>query len=318
MTNIIYTIEPFSDEQQARIECALDCNFVLIPRDHFEEYENHDSIEILVCRDRDNIEGIVNLCNNLQMMFVISAGVEKLPFELLRDRNIIVANAKGVNAKVIATFVTSYITGFTANIFENYENQKKHYWKYYQIVERINEKTLLIVGTGHIGCEIAKYAKAMDMRVVGIRRSASNALPNFDEVDTYHNIEKYIPQADFIVICCPLTSETRNIFDSAKIALMQPSCVFMNVARSGLVDMSALRDAMLDNKIKAAVIDVYPKEPIAQDDEWWDVPNVYVTPHSSGRTPNYKEDVIVPLIENISAYLQQREVPNKVDLINQY
>ena len=318
MKNIIYTIEPFTDEQQVRIEDGLECKFVYIPREDFNKYENHDLIKILVCRDRDNIEEILQLCKNLKMMFIISAGVEKLPFALLRERNIIVANAKGVNAKVIATFVMSYITSFAANTFENLDNQKKHYWKYYQIVERMCEKTLLIVGTGHIGCEIAKYAKAMDMKVIGIKRSATKALANFDEIDTYINIEKYIPQADFIVLCCPLTTETRNLFDAHKLGLMNPACVFMNVARSGLVDMQALYETMCGEKIKAAVIDVFPKEPIAEDDKWWDVPNVIVTPHSSGRTPNYKEDVVAPLIENIAAYLQQREIPNKVNLINQY
>ena len=315
----IYTIEPFSDLQIEQIQNALECHVQYIPRENFNSFNDIDNIEILICRDRDAIVDIVNACSNLKMMFVISAGVEKLPFDLLRERNIIVANAKGVNAKVIATYVMSYITSFAANSFENLENQKKHYWKYYQTVERINEKSLLIVGTGHIGSEIAKYAKAMGLNVIGIRRSPNNSsLPNFDEIDTYHNIEKYIPAADFIVLCCPLTAETRNLFDSQRIGLIKSTCVFMNVARSGLVDMDALYETMCSSKIKAAVIDVFPKEPISENDRWWSTPNVIVTPHSSGRTPNYKEDVLKPLIENIFAYLQGQDIPNRVDLINQY
>ncbi len=315
----IHTVEPFSDEQYKRIEQELNCSVEYIQRDLFNVYPFHENIKILICRDRDAIDGMVSQCPNLRMMFIVSAGVEKLPFDILRERSIIVTSAKGVNAKVISTYVMSYITGFEANTFENIENQKMHYWKKYQFVNRIYEKKLLLVGTGHIGQEIAKYAKAMNMYVMGIRRNPDNeSLMSFDLVDSYLSIDKYIPQADYIVVCCPLTNETRNLFNDSRLRLMKQAGVFINVARSGLVDMNVLCQLLRLERIKAAVLDVFPDEPLSQDDGLWNEPKLFITPHSSGRTPNYMDDVIEPLVDNISAYLHNRYIPNKVNLINQY
>lgn len=319
ISKVIHTVEPFSIEQCKRIEQEITCSLEYIHRDLFDEYAFHDNIKILICRDRDAIDVIVRLCPNLRMIFIISSGVEKLPFDILRERGIIVASAKGVNAKVISTYVMSYITSFEANTFENIENQKKHFWKKYQFVNRIYEKKLLLVGTGHIGQEIAKSAKTMNMTVMGIRKHQSNeGLLNFDMVDSYFNIDKYIPQADYIVVCCPLTEETRNLFSDSRLKQMKQLGVFINVARSGLVDINALCQLLRAERIKAAVLDVFPDEPLSQHDGLWDEPNLFITPHSSGRTPNYIDDVIEPLVENISAYIHNKNIPNAVNLINRY
>lgn len=314
---LIYTIEPLTECQKKCIESALGRGVCYIPREEFDSLGIYDGLEILICRDRDNISEIVNLCPNLKLLFVISAGVEKLPFELLRYKKIKVAHAKGVNANVISQYVMAYILSFASNVFENMTNQTNHYWKPYQTVEPLNSKILLVIGTGNIGKMVAKHAKNFGMTVLGIRREMKEPLAEFDNIDDFTHIENYIQVADYIVIACPLTKETNLLLHSQRIRMLKRGSVIINVARAGICDYKAIAEQCAEGQI-SAVLDVHSTEPLQENDNFWNTPNMIITPHAAGRMPHYIDHVIPQLISNIEAFLRGESMTDEVDLGKEY
>ena len=317
-TKIAYSIEPFGKELIERFQSAVGIDFVCLDRSSFfEQKELHSSIEILLCRDRDDISKILDVCNNLKFMFIMSAGVEKLPFGKLRNRNVVVANIGGLNAPIMSEYAMSYILSTSTRMIENYENQKKHIWKKYQNVIPLTQKNLLIVGTGHIGKLIAKKAKSFDMNVVGIKKHISS-VDFFDKIYGLKDLDYCLSFADFVVVCTPLTELTKGIFNKDRFSSMKEDAVFINISRGGLVCQDDLVDALKSGTIKSAVLDVFEKEPLEYDSPLWDIPNLIVTPHCSGRLPNFMSGVIDFFIENTKAFIGSQSLPNKVNLDEGY
>ena len=314
---IIYSLEPLSDEQITRIESRTQSKVECIDRAQLGNYPKLSSIEFLVCRDRDNILDVLSSCPSLKYMYIISAGVDRLPFEELKSRNIIVTHAKGINAEIICQYVMAYILSDSARVFENLENQAHCYWKKYQAVEPLITKKLLIIGTGNIGTRIGSVAKKFNIQCIGIRNSISEKLSDFDIVDTSNNIDLYISSADYIVISCPLTQLSTNMMNGDRIRHMKQGGMLINVSRAGIVDYDALIKECSKGRIRA-VLDVFPEEPLLPNNPLWGVPNIIITPHSAGRMPNYKDYAINNFVENIILYLGESIIKDEVNLDKQY
>lgn len=314
---IIYSIEPLSIEQIARIESRTQCKVECLDREQLSKFPQLSNVETLVCRDRDDILNILSLCTSLKFMYIISAGVDKLPFEELKNRKIIVTHAKGINAEIICQYVMAYILSDSARVFENLENQVHCYWKKFQVVEPLNTKKLLIIGTGNIGTRIGSVAKKFKIQCIGIRNSSSEQLSDFDIVDTSNNIDLYLSSADYIVIACPLTQLSANMMNGDRIRHMKQGGMLINVSRAGIVDYNALIKECVEGHIRA-VLDVFPEEPLLPNDPLWMIPNIFLTPHSAGRMPNYKDYAINQFIENILLYKETGIIKDEVDLDKQY
>lgn len=314
MKRVVYSIEQISEESVARLKKMLDCEFRYIDRnDFFQEKEVHKDITVLICRDRDKVSEIVDLCPNLKMLSIVSTGVEKLPFEKLKKRNIVVSNTGGLNAPIMSEYAMAYILSQSARVCENLLNQTKHVWKKFQCVDTLEGKTLLIVGAGRTGRLLAKKAKAFGMYVIGIKRTFSE-LKNFDIVDNLDNINSCLNKADYVVVTMPLTPDTKYLFDANRFKQMKEGSVFINISRAGLVKQEDLLDALKNGSIKSAVLDVFDAEPVSASSELWDVNNLYITPHSSGRLPNFKEEAAQYCMENIRAFWNNSPLPNMVNL----
>ena len=156
--------------------------------------------------------------------------------------------------------------------------------------------TVGIIGYGHIGAAVAKRSLAFDMRVIGTaRRARDGAAPDgLDWLGTSEDIPKLLAESDFVVVACPLTLETEGLIDQAALATMKPDAVLINVGRGAVCDEAALFDALSTGQIGGAVLDVWWNQPSADDPRvpgWKDeahpfheLPNVFITPHSSGWT----------------------------------
>jgi phosphoglycerate dehydrogenase-like enzyme len=153
----------------------------------------------------------------------------------------------------------------------------------------IRGQTLLLIGVGAVGRVFAGYARSFGLKVVGVRRSPLTPDDPVDELHPPERLRELLPRADWIVLTCPLTSETRNLIDRVAFKLMRKGARLVNIARGEIVDEEALIDALRSGHLGGAHLDAHRQEPLPPDSPLWDLPNVIVTPHNaSASTGNEK------------------------------
>jgi phosphoglycerate dehydrogenase-like enzyme len=181
----------------------------------------------------------------------------------------------------------------------------------------IEGKTAFVVGAGGIGREVGRLCAAVGMRVVGTRRHPeADALlpPGFMEMGGHADLDRYLPESDFVIICCHWTPETTRLFDAKRFAAMKQGSVLVNVARGEIVDEDALADALERDHLRGAVLDVYvgefEREPPKR---LWSNPKVLITPHISNNSDQDRHGAIGVFCENLRAYLDGQPLRNVID-----
>lgn len=311
----ICSLEPLSEYAIKNIQSEIDCNINIIPRS--ERLEGHDNSKILICRDRDDWTGIFDAFPNLRFVFIVSVGVEKLPFYELQRKNITVANPGGINAGIMSEYAMSGILGHSTRLKENIINQSQCYWKKFQCVDSLEGKKLLIVGAGRTGKLLAQKAKAFSMVTIGVKRQKTE-LGCFDSIISLDELDESLSYADYVVCTIPLTSATFHLFGFKQFSLMKRNSFFINLSRGNLIIQEDLIKALKSNLISGAMLDVFSKEPLDKDDELWKIPNLIITPHSSGRLENFIDKTVPYIIDNVKGFLNNGNIPNLINLKNGY
>jgi phosphoglycerate dehydrogenase-like enzyme len=168
---------------------------------------------------------------------------------------------------------------------------------------------------GHIGGEVARLAKAFGCRVLATRRSVSEraAGEGVDELLPASALPYLLAQSDFVVLCVPLTGETRHLIGEAELRAMKPTAVLINIARGAVVDEAALVRALKEGWIAGAGLDVFEQEPLPEDSALWSLENVILTPHISGGTEIYNQRATGIFCENLRRYLAGEPLMNLAD-----
>lgn len=241
-----------------------------------------------------------------QLAFIqsISAGTDQYSREILGAAGIRVASAQGVNERAVAEHAIGLILAVARKLPMAFANQAAHKWRglISEIAQREDElggKTLVIVGMGRIGSRLAQLAKAFDMRVIGVKRDPAKGGQAADLTVPQSQLLEVLPQADFVALTCPLNPSTQDLIDAKALAAMKPTAALVNVARGKVVDEPALIEAMRSGAIAAAALDCVWEEPLPPASSLWDLPNVFITPHSAGETQKYEDNVIDLLLENL-------------------
>ncbi|WP_193758061.1 D-2-hydroxyacid dehydrogenase [Pseudacidovorax intermedius] len=156
----------------------------------------------------------------------------------------------------------------------------------------------VVVGMGGIGTHVARLLSALDVRVTGVRRAAAPAT-HFDHVVGFDALGTVLPQADWVVLACPLTDETRGLFNAARLAAMKPGARLINVVRGEIVDEDALADALPAGTLAGAYMDVFAVEPPPSASPLWDVPHLLISPHSAGNSTQHQRNVIEMFRDNL-------------------
>ena len=247
---------------------------------------------------------LVELGEKLRFIQSIGAGTDQFPREALAARSIRLASAAGVNANAVSEHAMALILALARRLPEARDNQTKRFWRgmigdLTQREDELGGKTLVVVGIGRIGGRLAQLGKAFGMRVIGIRRDPAAGPNGADEVHGLAGLRQVLPQADFVALTCPLTTETTGLINAAALAAMKPSAYLVNVARGRVVDELAVSVALRDGRIAGAGIDVIYEEPLADDSPLWRMPNVLITPHTAGETRRYEDNVIAILRDNL-------------------
>jgi phosphoglycerate dehydrogenase-like enzyme len=230
-----------------------------------------------------------------------SAGVDNLPLEELASSNVEVTSANGVHAFPISETIFAMMLGLTRKIHTYVRNQQTKTWHHAGLSLELHSKTIGVIGTGAIGKETAKLAKAFGMIVLGVRQSGRTE-PFFDEMFKVDHLTEILPRCDYVVLTLPLTNDTRHLFGADQINAMKTSSFFINIGIGEVIVENALIQALQEKKIAGAGLDVFEKEPLDPHNPLWEMENVILTPHTAGATEHYNkrliEDIFLPNLKN--------------------
>jgi phosphoglycerate dehydrogenase-like enzyme len=277
----------------------------------FFEVRNRDDLDariagadVLVCSGlwRNDLP---KLSPRLRFVQSASAGTDQYDRDVLRAAGIRLASAQGCNANAVSEHAIALMLGILRRVPEARDNQAKRFWRgmmgdFAKREDEAGGKTVIVVGTGRIGGRIARICKALDMQVIGVRRDPSAGANGADEVHSFTNLPALLPRADFVVLACPLTDETRGLIGASAFAAMKPTAQLVNVARGRVVDEAALIAALQAGRIAGAALDVTVDEPLPEASPLWTMPNVLVTPHTGGETHKYEDNVLDMMMENLN------------------
>ena len=245
----------------------------------------------------------------LKWLQVMGAGVDwALVPEL--PRSVQVTRAPGVFGPWMAEYVLGWCSWVTQRMKVYRDAQRQRRWDDHVLPDRLGGKTMTIVGLGDIGRDIARMARGLGMRVLGVSRRG-RPVREAARVYPVAAMARALREADFVVLLLPLTAETRGIIGSDALAVMKSTAWLINIARGAVVNEPALLEALEQKRIAGAVLDVFDREPLPPSHPLWRMDNVVVTPHISGpSTP----DAIAPVFnDNLARYLAGRSLRHVVD-----
>jgi phosphoglycerate dehydrogenase-like enzyme len=260
----------------------------------------------------------VDRAPRLKWVHTSAVAVETLALAELFARNIIVSNSRGVQATPIAEHVFAVLLALVKQLPLVLEHQRAQRWAQNQLIgdrlpRLLRRQTLVLIGVGTIGAEVALLADAFGMHVIGVRRRGTDPLPGVHEMRTYRELDTILAQADVLVIAAPLTAETENLIGAPEFARMKRGAILINVGRARIVDHVALRHALQSGQLGGASLDVFHQEPLPSDDPLWTTPNVILTPHTSGFRQGHWDEVIDLFADNLRRFLRGEAIRFRVD-----
>ena len=257
---------------------------------------------------------VLEAAPQLRWIHTASAGVDNVLTPVLMERDIVLTNSAGAHAIPISEFVLAMMIAQTKRLRELAAFNAHTAWSEGRelALGELSGTTLLIIGLGNIGREVAKRAAAFGMRVVGSRRhpAASEGVTQVVGEDGWRDM---LPEADYIAICAPLTPATKGMIDQAAFAQMKPNAYIINIARGQIIETDALLAALHSGSIAGAALDALPEEPLPPEHPLWQAPNVWITPHISWSSPHTNNRAIDYFYENLRRFVANQPLLNVVD-----
>ena len=262
--------------------------------------------------------------SKLKWIHSTAAGVAQLMYPELRDSGILVTNPSGIFSVPMAEHTMGLLLALARNFPDSVRHQDHAHWSQQELWDKpqhlteINAKVLLIVGYGSIGREVAKRARAFEMRVWGVTRSGEGDRTHAEKIFAAAKLREALPEADYVLIAAPETAETRHLMGATEIAKMKRGARLINVGRGSLLDEAALLRALESGALGGAAIDVAKLEPLPAESPLWKVPNLLITPHTSGVSDRLWDRQAGVLLELLERWFDGRELFNRVDFARGY
>ncbi|MBI2846422.1 MAG: D-2-hydroxyacid dehydrogenase [Chloroflexi bacterium] len=263
---------------------------------------------------------LLSIAPKLRWIHLRIAGADRWEKTGLLDSNIVFTTSRGTPSINIAEFIVMTMLMFAKRAPEYFKGRKDHRWELLHLSE-LHGKTVGIVGLGGVGNQTAKLCKAMGMRILAIRRSAQRTEENVQGVDVLlppQELHQLLSPSDYVVITCPLTPETYHLIGEREFQVMKPTAYVINTSRGPIIDEQALIKALKNGVIAGAGLDVFEKEPLPPESELWEMPNVILTPHVSGDSKGRWDRVVSLFCENLTRYIQGKELLNIYDKAKRY
>ncbi len=235
-------------------------------------------------------------------------GIDHAPTATLRAE--IVTTARGAGAIPIAEYVMASLLASSRDFPRHWLREAPERWNF-QRTSALYGQNLAVLGFGGIGRRVATLAEAFNMNVIATRRHESQGRDG--HVTLVRTISELVANADHLVLCAPLTSETRHIINDDVLHLVRPGVHLVNIARGGLVDQDALRHALDEGRVRRASLDVTDPEPLPEGHWLYSHPQVFLTPHSSWTGTPFFSGAIDIFADNLARYLANEPLEGVID-----
>ncbi len=288
--------------------------------------EARGDLQLLVCEDRDSIEkavpeadiifagstfplDVLDRAKKLKWIQSMGAGVENFLRAGLIPPDVVLTKVRDVFGTIMSEYVTAYIYAVTQKMATVFENKRNKRWSVY-LVDSIRRKTVGVMGLGSIGATVAYRLHSTGAKMIGFDGQERN-LPFLARMYGPTELDSFLKEVDFLVLCLPHTKGTEGILGARELALMKNTAYLINIARGPLVEEQALLDALKNGVIAGAVLDVFNEEPLPESHPFWDLENVVITPHISG--PSIPEEITEIFLRNLERFEQGAELEGIVD-----
>ncbi len=295
----VVTLMRLRDQEERLKETFPNIEFTFYKHPDVADEKVLEKADVLVSYHTEVNETFLDKCKNIKLIAWFATGVNQLPLEYIRDRNIKLTNARGVHAIQIAEFIFAYILNDIKVFKQSYESQKRKEFNHKLNPESINDKTILFIGTGKIPQRTAEVAKAFNMKVIGINTTGHEA-PGFDEVYSIEERRQVYKKADFVVNVLPETEDTIHLLKTEDFKQMKDSTHFINVGRGSVVSEAVLIEALENKEIRYASLDVFEEEPLSSTSQLYDLDNVFITAHITGNDKNNIKRSTDILVKNLN------------------
>jgi phosphoglycerate dehydrogenase-like enzyme len=246
---------------------------------------------------------------SLQWIQLFNAGIDHPVFGMMRSKGLRLTTGSGTSAIPIAQHVIMCLLALARDLPGSIVDQQRHEWQPRQIGD-VEERVVGVLGMGPIGAEAARLAGHLGMRAIGMRRNVTGLEPC--ETWTFDRLDELLGEVDDLVLALPLTDETRQLIGARELALLRPGARLVNVGRGDLIDESALIDALQSGQLGGAGLDVFATEPLPPDNPLWDLPNVIITPHTSGDSRIATRRVHELFVDNLGRWHRDEPLLNEV------
>ena len=250
----------------------------------------------------------------LKWLHVFNVGVDHPIYTEMLARGVRLTTSAGSTAAPIAQTAIMGLLALARGFPRWLHAQRRREWdpERKQPPRDLRGQTILVLGLGKIGSEIARLARVLGLQVIGVRRGPRRADDPVDELHPPAALRGLLPRCDWLVIACPLTPETRGLVDAGLIAALPRGARIINVARGEIVAEQALIAALRSGHLAGAYLDVFETEPLPPDSPLWDMPNVLVTPHNSAAAAGNDERVLAIFLDNLGRWYRGEPLVNEV------
>lgn len=317
MTKYILSDRSFRDEFLKKVH-KTDNNYQLVFENDLNQKEDWEKVEITIGWKKSWNEKLLYEKTPLKWVQSISAGVDYLPLDQFKQYGIKLTNSSGVHAQAIADHLLAILFMQNRGLFTAIKNQQQANWQMADNYYMLQDLRILIIGTGKIGQQLASYLNFFDNHPIGINTNG-RTIDSFRKTFSLDQLEEQASIADIVINILPLTDDTYHLYNKGFFQNMKESATFINVGRGPSVDTQDLYQALQNNAIAFAAIDVFEQEPLPADHPLWGLENILITPHISGFTPHFQKKFMAVFFENFTTFAKEGELTeNEVSLASGY
>ncbi|MGC3873531.1 D-2-hydroxyacid dehydrogenase [Halomonas sp. GXIMD04776] len=288
------------EKQRDQVKDYFDKNFkeaVIYFAGSPEDIINDIKLDIIITPTLEWLPQALAKIKDYKWIHFLSAGVEKIWEMDFKKKHVLLTKSSGVNSVPMSEYALGAMLYFAKQFGRFHEQSQNKVWQR-EWLEELTGRTVVILGLGHVGQAIAKKASAFDMRIVGMQRRPRR-IPGIDLVVPPEKIKELLADADYLVVCLPLTNSTVGLVDKYFLDNIKPGCVLIDLSRGGIVCEQSLVNALDNKKLRGAALDVFKEQPLPMSSKLWNRSDVLLTPHVSGTTPYYLERALRIFFDNV-------------------
>jgi len=274
-----------------------------------------DAEVVLNCTGRaEGLEAILPNAPKLRWIHSLSAGVESQLTPVVAASTVPLTNSRGVYKESLGEFVVAAALFFAKDFRKMLRNQEAGKWEQFD-VEELYRQTMGVIGYGEIGRAAARRGKALGMKILAMRRNPAKSEGD-GVADTLYPPEQMgdmIAESEVVVVAAPLTPQTRGLVNEAAIGRMKSTAILINVGRGPVIHEPSLIQALQQNRIRGAALDVFEQEPLPTGHPFWTLRNVLLSPHCADHTADWLHIAVEFFVSNFHRFLAGEPLLNVVD-----